>query len=182
MAPLQSHTACAEAENGDLSKQYEKFVRMIAEHIPTFAPLDLFLKPDGQHHNLECEITSIQFEDGKPLGKEGPITLKKSGVDSVSNIATLEKWLEGDCQQMLLIENLTPCVLNMLGGTWKVSPEFFLSHLENSDWYKEQNIAEHLPSLRSARQSHIRFQFVAPREYIINGTSNAQESRKRPRK
>jgi hypothetical protein len=182
MTDSQPDTANAEANNIDALKQYKDFVKLIAKRIPTFGPLNQFLNTPGEHHNLECKITSIRFKYRSTLHRECPINLKKKATDYSTKWNDLEQWLGEDCHQILLIENLTPCVLNVLGEKWEVSPEFFLSHLENSDWYKEQNIAEHLPALRSVDQSHIRFQFVAPREYVINGNSNALDKWKKPRK
>jgi hypothetical protein len=49
-------------------------------------------------------------------------------------MAALEQALaEEDTPQLLLVEDITPTVLTLLGKKWKVSTEFFCSHLENSN-------------------------------------------------
>jgi hypothetical protein len=71
--------------------------------------------------------------------------------------------------RLLLVENLTPKVITLLGEHWKVPPDFFLADLENSNWYNLLNIPQNLPGLSSVqnRDGYVRFQFIGPREFEI---------------
>jgi hypothetical protein len=151
-------------------ENYQEFVKKTTKKMPTLQPLRDFLEKSGKHHNLRCRITAIKFRsDDKPWNPENEIKIQKGEEDYDKNLAALQQALaEEDTSQLLLVENITPTVLTLLGKKWKVSPEFFCSHLENSNWYEEQNIADHLPALSSVPQSYLRFQFIGAREFKDN--------------
>jgi hypothetical protein len=73
-------------------------------------------------------------------------------------------------RKLFLLENITPKVVALFGGHWHVPPDFFLAHLENSNWYEMQNVQENLPALRSVQseRNYLRFQFIGPREFTKN--------------
>jgi hypothetical protein len=149
---------------------YQKYVKQITEKMPTFKPLHDFLEePEKKHHKLRCSITIIKFSKDNAPWTEISIGLQKGAADYDKNLKTLQGVLkEEGTPRLLLVENITPAVLTLLGSEWKVSPEYFCSHLENSNWYEEQNIAEHLPALRSVPQGYLRFQFIGAREFKDN--------------
>jgi len=112
----------------------------------------------SEHDNTASKIDIIEFEEN------GEIELYNNiPFDALQTRLTLN----ADRPQLLLIENITPGVITFLGDNWGIPPDFFLAHLENSNWYSLQNIPQNLPALRSVYQNYVRFQFVGPREFEV---------------
>ena len=162
---MADQNTCGDSK-GEL-ESYHEFVKRTTEKMPAFQPLHDFLKNPGKHHKLRCSISILKFGTKNAVEMStNSIDLQMGTTDYQKNLATLKDALrEDEVPQLLLVENITPTVLTSLGKAWKVSPEFFSSHLENSNWYEEQSIAEHLPPLRSVPQGYLRFQFIGAREF-----------------
>lgn len=139
---------------------YPKLVQLIAEGIPTFTPLHKFLL---EAHPRPCKITLVEFKEDN-RGEHRHEKIPSSELEK--ELMELEK-TEG--HRLLLIEDLCPTVITMLGRYWGVPPDFFLAHLENSNWYSLQNIPQNLPGLSSVQSldGYVRFQFIGPREFEI---------------
>ena len=150
-APTQTHT-------------YEEIVKLTKEGIPTFVPLHKFLL-EGDNR-LDCKITLVEFEDDSPkLGEpkqEKRIEPRKVEISALGNELKKLELTEG--HRLLLVENLTPKVITLLGEHWKVPPDFFLAHLENSNWYNLLNIPQNLPGLSSVQSpdGYVRLHFIGP--------------------
>lgn len=82
-------------------------------------------------------------------------------------------------RSLLLVQNITIEWVWLLHVRWGVSLEFFLSHLEHSDWYNMNNVQQVLPALRSVqwqRKTDICFPFIATREIEIKTSSGNQNA------
>jgi hypothetical protein len=157
----------------DHEYDYRELVRLTARDVPTFQPLKDFLR-DG-NDNLPSEITLLEF--GEVHGTEKKIKSETIDPKRPEDIKTLEAALKrDDGHQLLLVENLTPTMTSLLGTHWKIPPDFFLAHLENSNWYSMQNIPQNLPGLSSVQSldKFVRLQFVGPREIEISDTPKSQ--------
>jgi hypothetical protein len=156
---------------------YKEIVELTKEGIPTFVPLHKFLL-DGDD-KLDCKITLVEFEDDNPKLDElkkrekriEPRKIEKAALES-----ELKKLEQTEGHRLLLVENLTPNVITLLGEHWKVPPDFFLAHLENSNWYNLLNIPQNLPGLSSVQSldGYVRFQFIGPRELEITDAPDPQ--------
>lgn len=152
------------APSHDVSDRCKSFVEDTAKAIPTFAPLHKFLTDDNDE--LKCEIMMVEFEAGQKL---------KVSTREVKTIEELADLLKEDVgHRLFLVQNLVPKVVKLLGGHWEVPADFFLAHLENSNWYSLQNIPENLPTLSSIHPGHVRFQFIGPREFDGDGSRETQ--------
>jgi hypothetical protein len=139
---------------------YKTLVELTTKRMPTFAPLKNFLNKSG-HETKASKLDLIEFDqNGQPSYN---LDLKFKDLQS-----RLSLGLNEDKHQLLLIENVTRDVITFLGENWQIPPDFFLAHLENSNWYSLQNIPQNLPSLQSVQQDFVRFQFIGPREFIID--------------
>jgi Mg2+ and Co2+ transporter CorA len=169
----------------DEEHDYKELVKLTARGIPTFKPLHQFLL-DG-NDNLNCEITLLTLHENggsENQASEGcPETsknFKSQVIDSKDEEHLVKVLKQTGGHQLLLVENLTPSVTSLLGTHWKVPPDFFLAHLENSNWYRMQNIPENLPGLSSVQSldGFVRFQFVGPREIEIEDSMRSQSGGK----
>jgi hypothetical protein len=173
------HRTCV-SSTMDASTQtytYKEIVKLTKEGIPTFVPLHNFLLGDGD--KLNCKITLVEFEDDNPKLHEAkkeekriePRKIEKSALEN-----ELKELEQTEGHRLLLVENLTPDVITFLGEYWKVPPDFFLAHLENSNWYNLLNIPQNLPGLSSVQSldGYVRFQFIGPREFEIDGAPDPQ--------
>jgi hypothetical protein len=161
---------------------YRELVELITQGIPTFEPLHKFLL--DANDNLPCEITLLEFEESQghePQVSEGrqetTKKIKSQNIDPKCQEELLVNVLQRtDGHQLLLVENLTPTVTSLLGTYWNVPPDFFLAHLENSNWYNMQNIPQNLPGLSSVQSldGFVRFQFIGPREIEIKDSPGLQ--------
>jgi hypothetical protein len=134
---------------------------------PIFNPVQNFTETflnDPQLEGLDFKARIIEFSEGNRIKNEENFSKEQAGG--------LEKALKEEGRKLLLVENLTPKVVNLLHDNWKIPFDFFISHVENSDWYDLPNIQEHLPHLRSVRQNHIRFQFIGTREFDLTRNSD----------
>jgi hypothetical protein len=176
--PRMVHRTCV-SSTMDASTQkytYEDIVKRTKEGKPTFVPLYKFLL--GGDNKLDCKITLVEFEDDNPKLDEPkeekriePRKIEKSALEN-----ELKKLEQTDGHRLLLVENLTPNVITLLGEHWKVPPDFFLAHLENSNWYNLLNIPQNLPSLSSVQSldRYVRLQFIGPREFEIADAPDPQ--------
>jgi hypothetical protein len=156
---------------------YEEIVKLTEEGIPTFVPLQNFLR-DGKNE-LDCKITLVEFEDDNPKldePKKEEKTIEPRKIEKSALENELKKSEQTEGHRLLLVENLTPNVITLLGKYWKVPPDFFLAHLENSNWYNLLNIPQNLPGLSSVQSldGYVRFQFIGPREFEIDGATDPQ--------
>ncbi|KAF8852537.1 hypothetical protein BDZ45DRAFT_694993 [Acephala macrosclerotiorum] len=161
----------ASAPSIEKAYDYPELVRLTAEGIPTYAPLHKFLLEADPRPT--CEITSVQFKDNKDEHEHDNQSSKEKIELHKIPSSELEKELkETKGHRLLLIENICPDVINLLGRYWDVPPGFFLAHLENSNWYSLQNIPQNLPGLSSVQSldGYVRFQFIGPREFEIKGS------------
>lgn len=154
---------------------YKEIVEHTTKGIPTFVPLYKFIH-EGKDE-LDCKITLVEFEDDHPKLDQSKKDEKKIEPRKIEKSALeneLKRLEEREGHRLLLVENLTPSVITLLGKYWKVPPDFFLAHLENSNWYNLLNIPQNLPGLSSVQSldGYVRFQFIGPREFEIDGASD----------
>jgi hypothetical protein len=136
---------------------YDELVDWTTQKMPTFAPLKRFLASAPAAKPTMSLITFPSRNDGgAPHYRTDGLTVE--GLKKIVDTESMEQ------HQLLLVQNITPDVVRLLGDKWKIPPDFFLSHLENSNWYSLWNIQQNLPTLRSVCQSYVRFQFIGPRE------------------
>ncbi|KUJ17422.1 uncharacterized protein LY89DRAFT_684469 [Mollisia scopiformis] len=167
--------------SGGSSNRYQTLVERTSVGIPTFAPLHKFLLSEASD-NITCKISLIDFDEDHHTGEEQgqhPNTQKKEKTIEPQTIKpeSLEDLLKQPAtHRLLLVENLTRNVIILLGTYWNVPPDFFLAHLENSNWYSLQNIPQILPGLSSIQSfdGYVRFQFIGPREFEIEGSAGPQ--------
>lgn len=136
-------------------EEYRNFIHIMARNFPCFTRLnDFFQQPVV--YNATASITMVEFfEQANPS-----VHIEVKETD-------LERYLaSGSSYQLCIIENVTPGVLALLGGYWKVDPQFFLDHLDSSEWYRLREIEDHLPALISVQEQshHVHFRFIGPRE------------------
>jgi len=159
---------------------YRELVRLTARDVPTFQPLEDFLRKGND--SLACEITLLEFEGiyshenkGNEDNEATTKKIKSQNIDPKrsKDMDVLEKALRReDGHQLFLVENLTPTITSLLGTHWNIPLDFFLAHLENSNWYNMDNIPQNLPGLSSVQSldKFVRFQFIGPREIEISDT------------
>jgi len=152
---------------------YRKFIDDLARKLPKFKPLDIFLKLGTADQT--ARISSFSFsEDNLP---SDPRTIDVSSLENELKKQT--------AHQLLIIEDVTPGVVAILGGYWSVDPQFFLDFLDSTTsdasldsqsvcdaltpipWFRLANVRDHLPPLPSTAHNakHVNLQFIGSREY-----------------
>jgi CorA-like Mg2+ transporter protein len=145
------------------SSLYADFVRRCAEKSREFCGLSRFL------------------DQGQPIDKKGIATcislVHLAGDGQIQQVihypADLRKALEervdnGGVNRLVLVENIDPESVGILGKALEIDPQFFADHLENSFWYGVNDIPDHLPPLPSvdAKQGWMRLRFPTARTII----------------
>jgi hypothetical protein len=134
-------------------------------------PLRKFLEHNYAKQQDKSEARLVAFDAQGHIdaqasgGKQGE---KKRGDDySITAEEFSQRHEEPHQPCLLLLQNLTPNWIKLLHNSvgWNVPLDFFLAHVENSDWYTLQNIPEQLPILHSVAPTHIRVQYVVTREW-----------------
>ncbi len=77
---------------------------------------------------------------------------------------------------LIIVENICPWVLALLGGVYDIDPQFFAEHVNIVSWYRmEDNIPERLPSLPSTKkvEDFLTLKFMEPRELLPSGDAGA---------
>jgi len=150
---------------------YKQFVENTASKLDAFKPLNAFLRGAPQPDPVRgASIFSIEYSF-QSLPND-PFQVKESDLKF--------KLKEGIKHQLLVVENITPEVMALLGGYCEVDPQFFLDYLDmviepksngedthTKPWYRIEKIEEHMPQLASVRSQtdHVTFRFIGPREY-----------------
>ncbi|KAH6708817.1 hypothetical protein BKA61DRAFT_659619 [Leptodontidium sp. MPI-SDFR-AT-0119] len=178
--------------NAQLEADYARFVSeaahgsdklkpRISRGLDRFKSLDAFLRigdlPNGHSHS-ESRITIVTFHD-----------------DGTCKSSELPKWISdlpkeiqtGSSPKLIIVENLSPKAVRMLGGQLKIDPRFFSDYIDTmpsifdvskipdrkrSDiipvpWYNIEKVEPNLPMLSSLKSesSHIMIRYVGAREY-----------------
>jgi hypothetical protein len=144
--------------------EYRDFVATTASKVPSFQRLHTFLQSGCLNYNdlnKSRGITKISYiAFGERELPTKPIDIKEEN---------LEKSLAEDKESKLyIVENISPSVAALFGGTWNVDPQFFLDYLDDTPWWRIVDVELHLdalPSVRKTQSDHIAFKFVAPREF-----------------
>jgi hypothetical protein len=120
---------------------------------------------------IQCKTNLVKLAKFKDTNNPDQSS-KKEHSNNLIDFEDLAANLEDDREnrKLFLLENITPNVVALFGAHWHVPPDFFLAHLENSNWYEMQNVQENLPALRSVQseRNYLRFQFIGPREFTRN--------------
>lgn len=138
---------------------------------PSFRPLREFWEHCNGNPNIRSEARLVEFDerglvsddkipDSAARGQKSRFSVK---VDAITSAPSRQ-----GTRRLLLLQNLTPAWVKALHEQWNVPLDFFLSHVEYSDWYTLQNIQAHLPVLCSVPPEHLRIQFVVAREIDVD--------------
>ena len=69
--------------------------------------------------------------------------------------------------QLIIVENICPDTLTLLGGTYDIDPQFFAEHINVLSWYQMfETVPERLPSLPSTKKAEdfLLLRYVSTRE------------------
>ncbi|KAF2648034.1 hypothetical protein K491DRAFT_763330 [Lophiostoma macrostomum CBS 122681] len=134
-----------------------------------FNPMRQFLERNHANSQARYEARLVAFNT------EGHIDIAASGGRDSENkrgedyAITVDEFRhrhrESDQPRLLLLQNMTPEWIKTLHEGWNVPLDFFLAHVENSDWYTLQEIPDQLPMLHSVAPTHVRIQYIVTREW-----------------
>jgi len=143
-------------------ESYKATVQSEAKTDPVLKKLQAFME-NKKLDEMTADITSVTFEDNHNAS---------TGIRCVKNVTAdgLEQHLKDGMSdhQLLVVENLTPRVLKTIGRIWDVDPQFFRDYVDDSEWYRFNEVQDHLPALQYVQDqsSHVCFRFIGPREII----------------
>ncbi|KAH7403118.1 hypothetical protein BKA64DRAFT_441447 [Cadophora sp. MPI-SDFR-AT-0126] len=159
----------------------DQLKHQIARGLDRFKSLDAFLRigdlPNGHSHS-ESRITTVTFQnDGNCKTRELTTWMN----DLPEEVET------GIDPKLIIVENLSPKAIRMLGGQLKIDPLFFSGYIDAMPsmfdvtktpvgkrpeiipvpWYNIEQVEPSIPMLASLKSesSHIMIRFVGAREY-----------------
>lgn len=72
--------------------------------------------------------------------------------------------------QLIIVENICPSTLALLGGAYDIDPQFFAEHINVLSWYQmHEKVPERLPSLPSTKRAEnfLSLKYVETRELLV---------------
>ncbi|KAF2681117.1 hypothetical protein K458DRAFT_86478 [Lentithecium fluviatile CBS 122367] len=138
--------------------QYRQELAALANRIPAFEELRVFLETSQKLDASPATISRIRFND--------------NSATEFTDIAeaNLSKCLRPtQSSDLFVIENVSAHVIELLGSQFDVEFDFWLEHVSNSNWFRLGDIEKHLPALKSVRldSRHTRHRFIGPRELLL---------------
>jgi hypothetical protein len=151
--------------------QYRQELIDLASKIPAYEELKIFAQKS-------------QIIDASPA-KISLICFNESSSPDFEDITEddLPKYLKGfQSNALFIIENVSTNVMELLGSQFGVEFEFWLDHVDSSNWFRLGEIEKHLPALKSVQleSKHIRHRFIGPRELVLNTPGQFVDDRIEP--
>jgi hypothetical protein len=97
----------------------------------------LTINPEATDDEKDFEVNSRDFEGTKTWTDELLNSQSRKGVCNI-----------------FLVENICPATIALLGGFFDINPQFFADHVKNGDWFKDQDLMDHIPALPSSQKWH----------------------------
>ena len=115
----------SEISKEDQSRSYKSFVAARTHWNPCLKNLSEFLHNDaaGQH---TCRITSLEFSSAS----DSPYRRSLDPNSLASDLFKTAKEKDNLCGRLLIVEDLSNHVLELLGSLLEVDPLFFASHID----------------------------------------------------
>jgi hypothetical protein len=144
--------------------EYREFVATMASKVSSFQRLHAFLQSGCLNHNdLDKprgmpKISYIAFRENDLPTK--PVDINEENLK--------ESLAENKESKLYIVENISPSITAVLGGTWNIDPQFFLDYLDDAPWWRINDVEQHLnalPSIRKTQFNHIVSRFIASREF-----------------
>lgn len=149
---------------------YIATVESEAERDPTLQILLDFIR-NTDFDSMVANITLVTFKDSHNAGTiiRCPQKIRTDDLEQSLNDGETD-------HQLLVVENLTPRVLETIGRLWDIDPNFFRDYVDDSEWYRLNEVREHLSALQFVQNqsSHVHFRFVGPREVRVINIKNAE--------
>jgi hypothetical protein len=128
---------------------------------PGLASLRKFI--ETQHEctkPAEISVVKIPLEGGDPASKVEIISTE--GPEHALSLANTTT-----SSQLIIVENICPKTLALLGGAYDIDPQFFAEHVNVLPWYRmDDKLPERLPSLPSTKKAEdfLLLRYVETRE------------------
>jgi len=97
----------------------------------------LTINSESTDEEKDVEVTPREFEGTKTLTNE--LVNSQSQKESCN---------------IFLVENICPATIALIGGFFDINPQFFADHVKNGDWFKDQDLMDHIPALPSSQKWH----------------------------
>ena len=109
-------------------------------------------------------IFEFPLRDSSTSAKEVPSILGAAALREYLDTATPSNLLHSS--RLILVENIDPQTVLLLGGLYDIMPRFFADHLRSSAWYRNLKSSENMPTLPSYQMetNFLLFRFVTTRD------------------
>jgi hypothetical protein len=111
------------------------------------------------------EISLVKIPGGRGDASEFSITDLRGPQDLSRQLPSLAD--TSPVSQLIIIENICPDTLTLLGGAYDIDPQFFAEHVNVLSWYcMFETVPERLPSLPSTKKAEdfLVLRYVSTRE------------------
>lgn len=162
MSAFGSTMATPSSTDSEAAKPHHAFSKSDIPNEDIFGPLRDFVDHcQTQGDRVKSEANLVTFNDDGYI-VNGPSRVEARNFDTACSGT--------GSRRLLLLQNLTPDWIAALRKSkdWSPPLDFFLSHVEASDWFSLLHIPEHLPTLSSVESKHLRLQFIVTREMKID--------------
>jgi hypothetical protein len=128
---------------------------------PGLANLRKFIETEHECTKpAEISVVKIPSEGGDPASKVEIISTE--GPEHALSLANTTT-----SSQLIIVENICPKTLALLGGAYDIDPQFFAEHVNVLPWYRmDDKLPERLPSLPSTKkvEDFLLLRYVETRE------------------
>lgn len=143
-------------------RNYRKNINRLAEHFPNFQ--NVAAAGADTRHEWKSRIIvhdRILTDDPQPSSRQEPFA-GRSTAPTFSEFRKKLRDITDDCiQRVLLIEDLSPKLIDFLGATFDIAPHVFEEHLDRSGYRKVGTEDEAGTSTWNARSNTLGYSSVA---------------------
>jgi len=156
------------APTPDRSDDYLRRIQHAAEHYEEFEDLERFVRQANPQlpHQEEAQMSIFEFplRDSSSSANEVPPIQGAAALREYLDVATPSNSLHWS--RLILVENIDPQTVLLLGGLYDIKPCFFADHLRSSGWYRSRKPSDNMPTLPSyqVETNFLMFRFVATRD------------------
>jgi len=153
---------------------YRFNINQLNSHFPNFRNI----ATTGTRHNWtrtsERSPRIVFFDRFEPPSDQAPVRHEpwkdRTSAPVYRNFAKILKTVPRDCdQRIVLVEDLTPALIDLLGATFQIPPHVFEEHLDRSGFRKTEDTGDNLATwyTRSSAQGYASVMWYRPVRPII---------------
>jgi hypothetical protein len=137
------------------SRDYRALIHRLNKASPGYQGLHDFVNVKQDFCQVAPKFTVLTINSNEVEGaNDSSISFRDfQGTVKLADQLTQIQAQHGSCN-ILLVENVCPETIALLGGFFDINPQFFADHVKNGDWFKDSDLMDQLPALPSSQKWH----------------------------